>query len=65
MRRVIRKSIRRKEEGLDLAVDFNADIVINTGSSRPAATTEGEAEGRGRREDPARTEETDQEREDS
>jgi hypothetical protein len=36
MRRVIRKRIRRKEDGLDLAIDFNADIAINTGGSRPA-----------------------------
>jgi hypothetical protein len=33
MRRVIRKRIRRKEDGLDLAVDFNADIAVNVGRS--------------------------------
>jgi hypothetical protein len=35
MRRVIRKSIRRKEDGLDLALDVNADIAINVGTSQP------------------------------
>lgn len=37
MRRVIRKRVRHKEDGLDLAVDFNADIAINVGRSRPDA----------------------------
>ena len=36
MRRVIRRQIRRKEDGLDLAIDFNADIAVNVGSNRPA-----------------------------
>ena len=31
MRRVIRRRIRHTEDGLDLAVDFNADIAINVG----------------------------------
>jgi hypothetical protein len=31
MRRVIRKQIRRTEDGLDLHVDVNADIAVNVG----------------------------------
>ena len=31
MRRVIRRRIRHTEDGVDLAVDFNADISINVG----------------------------------
>jgi hypothetical protein len=31
MRRVIRRRIRHTEDGLDLAVDFNADIAVNVG----------------------------------
>ena len=31
MRRVIRRRIRHSENGINLAVDFNADIVINDG----------------------------------
>ena len=31
MRKVIRRRIRHTEEGLDLAVDFNADIAVNVG----------------------------------
>jgi hypothetical protein len=42
MRRVIRRRIRHTEEGLDLAVDFNADVSINVGQSRPAPADEGE-----------------------
>jgi hypothetical protein len=34
MRRVIRKSIRRKEDGLDLAMDINADVQINVARGR-------------------------------
>ena len=37
MRRVIRKRVRHQEDGLDLAIDFNADVAINVGRSRPAA----------------------------
>jgi hypothetical protein len=33
MRRVIRQRIRRTGEGVDLAADINADIVINVGRS--------------------------------
>jgi hypothetical protein len=31
MRRVIRRRIRHTEDGLDVAVDFNADVAINVG----------------------------------
>ena len=31
MRRVIRRRIRHTEDGLDLAVDFNADVAVNAG----------------------------------
>jgi len=34
---VIRRRIRRKTDGVDLAVDFNADVAINVGGSQ--ATT--------------------------
>jgi hypothetical protein len=34
MRRVIHKSIRRKEDGLDLAMDINADVQINVARGR-------------------------------
>jgi hypothetical protein len=44
MRRVIRKRIRRTEDGLDLAVDFNADIAINVGGSRPRPVDEQDGE---------------------
>jgi hypothetical protein len=37
MRRVVHKRIRRTEDGVDLAIDFNADIAINVGPTRPAA----------------------------
>jgi hypothetical protein len=36
MRRVIRKRIRQKAEGVELALDFNADVAINTGGSQVA-----------------------------
>jgi hypothetical protein len=36
MRRVIRKRIRQKTEGVDLALDLNADVAINTGGSQVA-----------------------------
>ena len=35
MRKVIRRRIRHTEDGLDLAVDFNADVAINVGRPRP------------------------------
>ena len=35
VRRVIRKRIRRHEDGLDLAMDLNADIVVNVGRTPP------------------------------
>ena len=60
MRRVIRKRIRRKEDGLDLAIDFNADIVINTGATGTDDGDEGEDDPG----DPAREEGIHQERED-
>ena len=37
MRQVIRRRIRRKTDGVDLAVDFNADVAVNVGGSH--ATT--------------------------
>jgi hypothetical protein len=43
MRRVIRKRIRRKEPGLDLAVDFNADIAVNLGGSHQRAAADTDA----------------------
>jgi hypothetical protein len=33
MHRVIRKRIRRKTDGVDLALDLNADVAINVGDS--------------------------------
>jgi hypothetical protein len=36
MRRVIRKRVRHKTEGVDLALDLNADVAINTGGPRVA-----------------------------
>jgi hypothetical protein len=51
MRRVIRKSIRRKEDGLDLALDVNADIAINVGTSQPGRAAPETPE---RQEEPAR-----------
>jgi hypothetical protein len=42
MRRVIRRRIRHTEDGLDVAVDFNADVSINVGQSRPTRVAEGE-----------------------
>ena len=29
MRRVIRRRIRHREDGVNLAIDFNADVVVN------------------------------------
>ena len=40
MRRVIRKRIRHKQDGVDLAIDFNADVAINVGRSRPIPAAE-------------------------
>jgi hypothetical protein len=34
VRKVIRQRIRRREDGLDLAVDLNADIAVNVGRSQ-------------------------------
>ena len=61
MRRVIRKRIRRHEDGLDLAIDFNADVVVNTGRSQsvPAEPEESEPD------DSARAEVNETDREDS
>jgi hypothetical protein len=36
MRRIIRQRIRQKSQGMDLSVDFNAEIVVNRGDSRAA-----------------------------
>jgi hypothetical protein len=36
MRRVIKQRIRRKSEGVDLAMDVNADVVVNVGGSKAA-----------------------------
>jgi hypothetical protein len=47
MRRVIRKRIRHKAEGVDLALDLNADVAVNTGGS-PAPQQQRD---RGRREE--------------
>jgi hypothetical protein len=33
MRKVIRRRIRHTEDGLDLAIDFNADIAVNVGGA--------------------------------
>ena len=41
MRRVIRRRFRHTEDGLDVAVDFSADVAINVGQSRPAPVDEG------------------------
>lgn len=38
MRRTIRKRIRRQADGLDLALDLNADIAINVGGSNQRTT---------------------------
>ena len=43
MRRVIRKRVRRREDGLDLAVDVNADIAINVGRSHQSTAADTKA----------------------
>jgi hypothetical protein len=43
VRRVIRKRIRRREPGLDMAVDFNADIAVNLGRSEQPGAIDSEA----------------------
>jgi hypothetical protein len=61
MRRVIRRRIRRKENGLDLAVDLNADVAVNVGRSRPGQVADaGAPEDTRPAEDPARTDDSDQ-----
>ncbi|MGH2969049.1 MAG: hypothetical protein ACRDK0_08285 [Solirubrobacteraceae bacterium] len=40
MRRVIRRRIRHTKDGVDLAVDFNADVSVNVGPQRPATAAE-------------------------
>jgi hypothetical protein len=60
MRRVIRKQIRHKEDGLDLAVDFNADVVVNVGRSRPVQPRPEVEEDR-TAEDPARPQSSEEE----
>ncbi len=41
MRRIIRKRVRHSQDGLDLAIDLNADLVINVGREhRPAGERE-------------------------
>jgi hypothetical protein len=37
MRKVIRRHIRRRSEGVDLAVDVNAVIAVNRGTSKTDA----------------------------
>jgi hypothetical protein len=37
MRKVIRRHIRRRSEGVDLAVDVNAVIAVNRGTSKTEA----------------------------
>jgi len=61
MRRVIRRRIRHKEDGLDLAADFNADIAINVGRSRPAVADEAPEAGDPPQDDSATPEASDQE----
>jgi hypothetical protein len=62
MRKVIRKRIRHKEEGLDLALDLNADVAINVGRSRPAPPADGGSTPKdGSSEDPARGDDNHQE----
>ena len=51
MRRVIRRRIRHTQDGLDVAVDFNADVAINVGQS--GATTTAAPEEPAPAEDPA------------
>jgi hypothetical protein len=51
MRRVIRRRIRHTQDGLDVAVDFNADVAINVGQSR--STPAGAAEEPPAEDDPA------------
>jgi hypothetical protein len=53
MRRVIRKRVRHKEDGLDLALDFNADIAINVGRSGPSPVTDATPEAEREPEPPA------------
>jgi hypothetical protein len=66
MRKVIRKHIRHTEDGLDLAVDLDADIAINVGRSRPGQVRDaGAGEDRQPVEDPARPDGNDDERKDS
>lgn len=43
MRRVIRKRIRRREPGLDMVVDLNADIAVNLGRSDQPGAIDSEA----------------------
>ena len=59
VRRVIRKRIRRHEDGLDLAMDLNADIVVNVGRSTPEADDERQPK------DSTHDEDTPQEREET
>jgi hypothetical protein len=61
VRRVIRKQIRRREDGLDVAVDFNADVAVNVGRSQ-VVPADSEESGR---DDPDRVEANENDREDS
>jgi hypothetical protein len=62
MRKVIRKRIRHREEGIDLALDLNADVAINVGRSRSAPTADGTPPPvEGPREDPAQPDDNDHE----
>lgn len=40
MRKVVRKSIRRKADGIDLAAEINAVIAVNTGRDATSSRTE-------------------------
>ena len=55
MRRTIRKRIRHKAEGVDLALDLNAEIAINVGGRKAAEGSRAEVpEGEREAPEPAR-----------
>jgi hypothetical protein len=62
MRKVIRRRIRHTQDGLDLALDLNADVAINVGPSRPADVADAAEEAERPVDDPARPEANDDER---
>ena len=61
MRRVIRRRIRHTQDGLDVAIDFNADVAVNVGRAR-AVTEAPPADDAPRDEHPDRPRDSDQER---